>query len=231
MLLIETFMLDPAKLATNCVSASGSISLRLAEALNAAPACDSDGKYAPERRRLEADAGLARRGVALARLALPVASAHLQATGNPLRRLADRDRGRPASLRRPAQQIRAERDRPHRGDADLLGAPHRGPGAGSAGARPPGLDRPGGTAGARLDDRLVDHRQRHSRRPQHPRHPDLRPRDADRLADDSCQRQRRASQGPTEPPRALRKLTAFACRSQGDPLGARPERHRRNTRG
>ena len=47
-------MLDPAKLATNCVSASGSISLRLAEALNAAPACDSDGKYAPERRRLEA---------------------------------------------------------------------------------------------------------------------------------------------------------------------------------
>jgi len=40
MLLIETFMLDPAKLATNCVSANGNMSLRLAEALRRAVRCD-----------------------------------------------------------------------------------------------------------------------------------------------------------------------------------------------
>ena len=41
MLLIETFMLEPAKLATNCVSASGNMSLRLADALRGVVGCDT----------------------------------------------------------------------------------------------------------------------------------------------------------------------------------------------
>src|ERR1700704_6198528 len=44
MLLIETFMLEPAKLATNCVSASGSMSLRLADASRAVACREITGK-------------------------------------------------------------------------------------------------------------------------------------------------------------------------------------------
>jgi hypothetical protein len=40
MLLIETFMLEPAKLATNCVSASGNINLRRAAAVRGVAPCD-----------------------------------------------------------------------------------------------------------------------------------------------------------------------------------------------
>ena len=41
MLLIETFMLEPAKLATNCVSANGNMSLRLAAAPRGVLGCDT----------------------------------------------------------------------------------------------------------------------------------------------------------------------------------------------